>query len=100
MDEDKKRYREFTVTPGMNGFKVKIGCSELYFSTAQELANAITAYLNDPQGTEQFYQQADQRWRGILPGVEAETASWPERGLAQTARMAVGADAVGYQGCR
>jgi len=34
---ERKRYREFTVTPGMCGFKVKIGCSEAYFSSAGDL---------------------------------------------------------------
>jgi len=49
---DRPRYREFTVTPGLRGFKVRIGCSEAYFSNADHALAAIQAYMRDPQRTE------------------------------------------------
>lgn len=58
---ERKKYREFTVTPGVTGFKVKIGCSEVYFSDARVLAAAINDYLSDPQRTEQDFLRTDIR---------------------------------------
>jgi hypothetical protein len=29
------KYRKFVVVPGISGFKIKMGCSEAYFSTAE-----------------------------------------------------------------
>jgi hypothetical protein len=63
-----KRYREFTVTPGMCGFKVKIGCSEAYFSTAPQLSDAIAEYLFDPQGTTDKMISGDIRLLSIPAG--------------------------------
>ena len=82
MDEDKKEerslYREFTVTPGMVGFKIRIGCSELYFGDASSCLEAISGYMKTPQATERRYQRDDQRLGGNLeapiavnePGME------------------------------
>ena len=56
MDEERKSYREFTVTPGMVGFKVKIGCSEAYFGNATDLKNALSEYLDDPIAATKKYQ--------------------------------------------
>jgi hypothetical protein len=67
---DRKRYREFIVTPGLCGFKVKIGCSEVYFATAQQLGGAITDYLLDPDTTERKFQNGDIR-RGGGVGIDA-----------------------------
>jgi hypothetical protein len=59
--ESRKRYREFTVTPGLCGFKVRIGCSEAYFCLVGDLVKAIVDYLLDPQGTERKFQNEDIR---------------------------------------
>jgi len=64
--KEKKMYREFTVTPGIAGFKVKIGCSEVYFGGTESLGRAIVVYLNDPQGVEKEFINADQRI-GMVP---------------------------------
>ena len=56
------KYREFTVTPGIAGFKVRIGCSEAYFSDVWQLVNKITEYLNDPAGVEKQMLTDDQRF--------------------------------------
>lgn len=64
-EAERLRYREFTVTPGMVGFKVKIGGSETYFSDAGSLAVAIGEYLEDPDDIEARYRQKDQRY-GML----------------------------------
>jgi hypothetical protein len=63
------RYREFTVTPGMYGFKVKIGCSELYFSTPEQLSNAIAIYLKTPDVSENFFRDHDHRLNPIPVNV-------------------------------
>jgi hypothetical protein len=90
MDEEineaaKKMYREFTVTPGMVGFRVKIGCSEAYFGDAPSCLEAIDSYLKDPQETERQYQQDDQRGGGMIaPPTAGERAEQPQmegRGL-------------------
>lgn len=39
-------YRKFTITPGMCGFKVEMGCSELYFGHVSALKAAINSYLD------------------------------------------------------
>lgn len=61
-DDGRKRYREFKVTPGLRGFKVVIGCCEVYFDSVQELGQAINSYLYDPQGTEEKMLANDQRY--------------------------------------
>jgi hypothetical protein len=58
---ERPRYREFTVTPGLCGFKVKIGCSELYFEDVVQLGQHIANYLENPQKTERKFQEGDIR---------------------------------------
>jgi hypothetical protein len=85
---ERKRYREFTVTPGLRGFKVKIGCSEVYFADAIFTADAITDYLTNPQGTERKFLTMDIRLNSApmptcaLPGtmVGQEIAAMEIRG--------------------
>jgi hypothetical protein len=91
-EEERPRYREFTVTPGVCGFKVKIGCSEAYFKTALELADAIHLYLADPRGAERRFMSQDIRMGGgiaiplgmMSPSVTApgylENCDSPRRG--------------------
>jgi hypothetical protein len=67
---DRPRYREFTVTPGLCGFKVKIGCSEAYFGGAADLLNAIEKYMDDPQKTERRFMSNDIRFSGGI-GITA-----------------------------
>jgi hypothetical protein len=76
MDEqNKKTYREFTVTPGMVGFKVKIGCSEAYFGDKDGVRQAICNYLNDPEEAEKFYLGLDMRNQaGMLAGTPENRA--------------------------
>ncbi len=64
--DERKRYREFTVTPGLTGFKVRIGCSELYFSNTSALIAEIHNYLNDPQKTERKFQNENIRLSGSM----------------------------------
>ena len=64
----RRRYREFTVTPGMCGFKVRIGCCELYFDDAGALAAEITDYLDDPQQVERKFLENDARRVNEVPG--------------------------------
>ncbi len=66
---ERKRYREFTVTPGVCGFKVKIGCSEAYFGTTAALGDAITDYLADPITKERRLLNSDIRFGGPLAGA-------------------------------
>jgi hypothetical protein len=74
----RNQYREFTVTPGITGFKVKIGCSEAYFSSAEQLSTAIVAYLADPHGTERLYMTKDIRLTPCrLEGVNRPRQSEP-----------------------
>ena len=74
-----KKYREFTVTPGMAGFKVQIGCSEVYFGDAKALDLAISAYLKDPEATEKKMTDGDMRHKqsnvAIVPGVTSTFGS-------------------------
>jgi hypothetical protein len=51
------KFRSFEVIPGLSGFKVKVGCSEAYFSTAHELKRAISLYLTNPQAVEESYMK-------------------------------------------
>ena len=60
--EEPKKYRDFDVQVGMAGFRVVIGCAELYFSTAKELEKAITRYLRDPVGEEMDYNAKSHRY--------------------------------------
>lgn len=63
-----KKYRSFTVEPGLAGFKIKIGCSEAYFCNAEECKVAISEYLDDPQGAEERILSEDCRFdNGAIP---------------------------------
>jgi hypothetical protein len=85
MDEDEKEerssYREFIVTPGIVGFKVRIGCSEAYFGNKDDLRQAICNYLNDPQTEEKRYRR-NAHVLGNQPGQTLErpdgNAEWLE----------------------
>jgi hypothetical protein len=59
------KFRPFEVVPGLSGFKVKVGCSEAYFSTAHELKRAISLYLTNPQAVEESYMKGDLRYGSI-----------------------------------
>ena len=47
--------REFTVTSGVRGFCVRIGCQIAGFSTKEDLLVALTEYITDPEATEKKY---------------------------------------------
>lgn len=55
--------RAFTVTPGVKGFVVQIGCQVAGFSNANDLLLSITEYLNDPDGMEERLYSAPMRGR-------------------------------------
>jgi hypothetical protein len=74
------KFRPFEVTPGVSGFKVRVGCSELYFSTPHELKKAISLYLTNPVAVEEAYLKKDIRYSG--PTVQMEPA-----GLAEITRI-------------
>jgi len=67
----KNVYRGFNVVPGIHGFKVVIGCSELYFGSAEALHRALTRYLDDPQGTEKRFMEDDIRYGTLTPATAA-----------------------------
>ena len=87
---ERKRYREFTVTPGFCGFKVRIGRSEAYFGSVDNLVTAIENYLQNPQATERKFQNADIRIGGTLepPAYEAQEVSTHEPGRVNTVQQA------------
>jgi hypothetical protein len=47
--------RQFTVSKGLMGYVVNIGCQTCGFTTKEELIYAITDYINDPKGMEKKY---------------------------------------------
>jgi hypothetical protein len=84
------KFRPFEVIPGLSGFKVKIGCSEAYFSTAHELKKAISLYLTNPQAVEEAYMKGDLRYR-MEPIAVPEPPQEASRSLAgQPANVYVG----------
>ena len=42
------RYRDFKVTVVLNGFLIKIGCSEVVASSPEELVLLVKKYMKDP----------------------------------------------------
>jgi hypothetical protein len=67
----KMKYREFRVTPGLVGFKVIVGCSELYFTDAKKMGKEIMRYLNNPDKVEKEYVKLS---GGTTPPVAPETS--------------------------
>ena len=61
------KYREFKVVPGIQGFKVVIGCSEVYFGDEKDLAISLNAYLSNPEEMEKKMLSKDIRFRGMEP---------------------------------
>jgi len=78
--KEKKVYREFTVTPGIVGFKVKMGCTEASFGDAESLGMVIVEYL---------IINADQRFGGGAP-VEAPGYAWVEHGTGGSGMSPIG----------
>jgi lipopolysaccharide/colanic/teichoic acid biosynthesis glycosyltransferase len=62
--QQKDRWRAFSVTPGIVGWKIVIGCTEAYFGSAEDCRMAIDQYLTRPRSTEEIYMQNDQRFNG------------------------------------
>ena len=77
-----KRYRNFTVTPGIVGFSVQMGCTLAFFGDAADLSAAICNYLTDPEGTEKRFLEADRRYHTGLPEGQIEPCFEP--GIAET----------------
>ena len=48
-----KRYRGATISVVANGFIITIGCQTVVAESAESLKKLISAYLDDPSGTEQ-----------------------------------------------
>jgi hypothetical protein len=55
-----KRYRSFNVTVGVIGFKINIGCAELYVNKEQ-LIDLLIRYMNDPDKCEKEILEKDIR---------------------------------------
>ena len=47
-----KRYRGATIQVVSNGFIIKIGCQTVVAESAESLKKLVSAYLDDPDGTE------------------------------------------------
>jgi hypothetical protein len=65
------QFREITITPGVSGFKVKIGCSEVYFSGWNDLLCELTKYYKNPHKTEEYYLLCDHRKKDTQWGTGA-----------------------------
>jgi hypothetical protein len=57
----RKKYRDILITPGMVGFKVKIGCAELYYANPKTLLKDLVRYLREPDITTREFLSKDQR---------------------------------------
>ena len=57
MEKDRKFYRPVTITPVLNGFIVKVGCSQVVFTDEDDFIDAFSKWIKDPQGTERSYQK-------------------------------------------
>jgi hypothetical protein len=77
---DHKRYRDLKIVPGIRGFKVSVGCTELYFTNYQELLEALRGYFEEPVVQEQRYLDHDLRYgSGMIPRVNVAADLIQER---------------------
>lgn len=49
--------RTITIQPALNGFVVNVGCQTLVFGSIDDVTKALSAYHNDPDGTEKAYRK-------------------------------------------
>lgn len=86
------KYREFAVVPGVVGFKVVMGCKELYFGDVTALKDAIDKYLDDPDATQEEFLAKDQRSGIAMPEARINQAQTrlvePTAYRDETAKMA------------
>jgi hypothetical protein len=53
-------YREINIRPVINGFVVKVGCTEIVFTDANEMEAAFVEYMSDPRkAQEQWLSKAN-----------------------------------------
>ena len=58
--------REITITPVLNGFVCKVGCQQVVFTSAVDLALAIEAYYKNPEAVEkEFLAKAVNKMRDV-----------------------------------
>ena len=48
--------RDITIKTVLNGWIVQVGCQHLVFTSLDVMLKDLTAYLEDPKGTEDKYQ--------------------------------------------
>ena len=48
--------RDVTIKTVLNGWIVRVGCQHLVFTSLDVMLKDLTAYLEDPKGTEDKYQ--------------------------------------------
>lgn len=47
--------REIIITPVLNGWLCKVGCTSVVFNKRSDLLDELDKYLKDPDGTEKLY---------------------------------------------
>jgi hypothetical protein len=81
---ESKKYRTITIVPGLKGFKVMVGCVEIYLTTYHELLEHLKEYFQDPPCKEKEMLEKDQRQEGgmrrvrPIPGRPFAAATAPD----------------------
>jgi hypothetical protein len=47
--------KDITISPALNGWKVKVGCQEVLFTNRKTMLEEISRYINDPAKVEKEY---------------------------------------------
>jgi hypothetical protein len=47
--------KDITISPALNGWKVKVGCQEVLFTNRKTMLEEISRYINDPNNIEEEY---------------------------------------------
>lgn len=63
--------RTITITPVLNGFRVKVGCQEVVYTEAAALAHDFLAYVKDPDAFEKTVL-SDALNRDLLKSIEPQ----------------------------
>ncbi len=54
-DSDAPTIRNINIEPLSSGYMVRVGCQTVAIETTDKLVEALTRYLNDPQGVEKAW---------------------------------------------
>jgi hypothetical protein len=75
--------RDVTIKTVLNGWIVKVGCQDLVFTSLDVMLKDLTAYLEDPKGTEDRYQAeaVNAEFFNFEEVVAGYTRAEPERPL-------------------